>query len=149
MNDRFRLKAFDKEKKIMYQAVFIDSYRIVCYEKFEDIEMYRNSFISGYQEYMLDDENLVLIQCTGLKDKNGRLIYEGDILEVKNRNDIKRIYEIKLGFLVHFPNVNTYSWSAKDIAKPVLSTALSNLKHQGLAEIIGNIYNNPELSEAK
>jgi uncharacterized phage protein (TIGR01671 family) len=75
-----------------------------------------------------------LMQYTGLKDKNGKEIYEGDIMRVDDREtSIGEIVfddaEFKLK-MVKFKNV---LWKLK----------YKNQKRSG--EVIGNIYENPEL----
>ena len=69
-----------------------------------------------------------IIQCTGLKDKNGRLIYEGDIVKNGLHNDLVEWY--KGGFWVN-GFINGAKWNI-------------HYSHQNL-EVIGNIYENPEL----
>ena len=73
-----------------------------------------------------DPEEYVLMQFTGLKDKNGKEIYEGDILQDKFGNkDIVR-----------------YS-SFHDAGIDVQGLGCGVSFDKG--EVIGNIYENPEL----
>lgn len=65
-------------------------------------------------------------QCTGLKDKKGKLIYENDI--VTDGKEIGRIYWYKTGWAV-----TMFLWQHDP----------SEL------EVIGNIHENPELLEDK
>ncbi len=80
-----------------------------------------------------DHEDLVVMQYTGLKDKNGKEIYEGDLLGIQHKND----YEIAA---VH--------WGEAEWLAGVLALN-ANLFMDGKAhcdlEIIGNIYENPDL----
>lgn len=76
------------------------------------------------------------MQFTGLLDKNGKEIYEGDILSVPVQNGAK--YEIVF---------NEGGFTVKNIDSKG-STPASNeyLKvYAKQEEIIGNIYENPEL----
>ncbi len=72
--------------------------------------------------------NMPIMQYTGLKDKNGEEIYEGDILEWDHRKvkDGKAVEFIEGGFWIH--GINGFEMPAEH-----------------LREIIGNIHENPEL----
>ena len=74
-------------------------------------------------------------QYTGLKDKNGKEIYEGDILAAPHTYNIEIIYK-NGGFLMEFFD---------DIGEKCEYHLNKELIEQDDLEIIGNKYENPEL----
>jgi len=80
-------------------------------------------------------QKIILMQFTGLKDKNGKEIYEGDI--VKDENNIREV-------IFHIPDGvnNIYGFTQRDIKK---NEWVGFNKIENDFEIIGNIYENPEL----
>jgi uncharacterized phage protein (TIGR01671 family) len=79
--------------------------------------------------------NKNLMQFTGLKDKNGKEIYEGDILAAPHTYNIEIIYK-NGGFLMEFFD---------DIGEKCEYHLNKELIEQDDLEIIGNKYENPEL----
>ena len=79
------------------------------------------------------------LQFTGLKDKNGREIYEGDIIQNKS---LSMKGEIKMGY--HETSLGKhYGWFIHRYMKIGKDKATSwESPHW---EVIGNIYENPEL----
>jgi uncharacterized phage protein (TIGR01671 family) len=91
-------------------------------------------------------DEVILMQYTGLKDKNGKEIYEGDIVNIYHVIDKKRCnegkYKVKYektisGFPIILQPFTDYDEEIGGYHTP---------SH---FEVIGNIYENPELMEVK
>ena len=91
---------------------------------------------------MINEEDYFydLMQYTGLKDKNGTEMYEGDILST----DLDRPY-----LIVEFRN-GAFMFQCHDNGKDYydfMATTGENSNFTKYHEVIGNIYENPELLE--
>jgi len=120
-----KFRAWDKKEKRMF---IVENLRII-----------RDVLVNQDRKYSVSERGYVcrnkteIMQFTGLKDKNGKEIYEGDIL-LKNNGD---------RFLV-FWNNDALSYFVKN-----LRTGFENMLdlHKEPISIFGNIYENPELLE--
>ena len=95
---------------------------------------------SNSEEYVTIKPDRVL-QCTGLKDKNGKLIYEGDILGGIYHGYIEYCNECKCLQL----KVKDYGCLACE--GDLHWYELVEAEEQNELEVIGNIYENKELLE--
>ena len=96
-------------------------------------------WIEKRKEWLHFDDYECIMQSTGLKDKNGQEIFEGDILDYNGRKALVRWHGSYASFIYRFADElqkRNPEW------KPLY---LAYMK----CEIIGNIYENPELLEDK
>lgn len=81
-------------------------------------------------------------QYTGLKDKDGREIYEGDILQYigKRRDNMNKVYRRKVVF-----HEGMFALLSKEL--PVYSALNYHCMEDGRSawSVIGNVHDNPEL----
>ena len=104
-------------------------------------------FYSAYGEDNYFNQDAILMQSTGLKDKNGVEIYEGDILlsaASENQEDWKKwqVHYADGRFLVDYKQTPKDKRKRKNLE--IEDLCEDNVWLYGL-EVIGNIYETPEL----
>ena len=142
---KIKFRAWDKDYKYMNHKVMVgnvwdeESYHAhMIWVDRKDVDYECESGWMNFDEH----SNIELMQYTGLKDKNGTEIYEGDILST----DLDRPY-----LIVEFRN-GAFMFQCHDNGKDYydfMATTGENYDFTKYHEVIGNIYENPELLERK
>lgn len=107
----------------------------------------------AFEEYYLDAEDgmFEVMQYTGLKDKNGNEIYEGDIVRVGEFDDQVREGGSWLDSSVHKIEYGiAYQYPAFELEPELPHCDCNGLHYAHIElsiEVIGNIYEHPELLE--
>jgi len=87
----------------------------------------------------------VIQQFTGLKDKNGKEIYEGDIVNTIYPNDPP----LNIGDVIFYKETCAFRIKTIKQLLPIVTLRFVDDKPQGLLqvadEVVGNIFENPEL----
>lgn len=140
MQDRFRYRVFDNDDRKMHNVIFLN-YENNSVEWYNDNNKKRAAFIG----------EVPIVQCTGLKDKNDKLIYEGDIVKYfcpaeycsDGVHKCPECYSGENGSVHYDEDLAMYEYRSKSDECPLTD----NINTEEELEIIGNIYENPELLE--
>lgn len=120
MNE-IKYRIYGKENRIMYS-----------WEEILNFDSLKDTLKNGEKENQYYSQ---LLQYTGLKDKDGKEIYVGDILSDSEEKPLYVEFSTEYGafcFVDKFDSFGTTLYTTQD------------LHYEGLG-IIGNVYENPEL----
>ena len=134
MNREIKFRVWDVENKEMLEVQELD---------------FEPTFYGGriairpdqYNDYFYT-EDMILMQYTGLKDKNGKEIYEGDIVKITNKNS--KVIPIK-------PLIAQIVWSEEYLVYILITTSVKDA-FENLGdyidydiEVIGNVWEDSDL----
>lgn len=124
MIPKFRVWLTDIDQMLRVKALVFEKDKTRC--------------VCGYSfDFYLEDENATIMQSTGLRDKNDKEIFEGDIVKMA-----KDVYSEPTYYEVVRHHGGAYRLESKQHGCELW------LRHAD-CEVVGNIYENPELLEDK
>lgn len=129
MTPKFR--AWDKKIKMMIEISLIDF----------EMHVIRGTHWKFGETESIKFNDIALMQSTGLKDKNGKEIFEGDVVrQVRTQPTTEN--EVIIGVVTMIEGAWLIMNDNEQLASKLWSETDEN-------EIIGNVYENPELLEDK
>jgi len=111
-------------RRVKFRAWDVKNKKMLSWSEVKECLVATNFDI--YQE-----EDFILLEYTGIKDKNGKEIYEGDILSWKMRSPLYGQVE------KYYEETGVVGWKEKEAC---FTVGKSNFGFVHTSEIIGNIY---------
>nr|DAW50643.1 MAG TPA: YopX protein [Caudoviricetes sp.] len=124
-----RYRAWDSVKKEMFKDTF-------AITEIGQVVVVEQKFVTSSPDYVFVD-HLVIMQSTDMVDRNGNIIFEGDIVKMA-----KDVYSEPTYYEVVRHRGGAYRLESKQHGCELW------LRHTDCA-VVGNIYANPELLEEK
>lgn len=121
MKQEIKFRAWNKKDKVMVDVAAMNFGPSGLWSLIEDADDAELQLADSYE----------LMQYTGLHDKNGREVYEGDIV----KNEYGKVMEVQYDPRSAAFGVGDYYFGTIGSGKTL--------------EVIGNIFDNPELLEGK
>ena len=122
-----KLRAWDRDIRMMCDVLKID---------FGNRTLFYRHWLYGVSRE-IDLKEVIIVKSTGFKDVNGTEIYEGDIIQHSKKPNPCFSYPFKV------IQARTGEWRLDNFR---CGTVLA-FSNQDELEVIGNIYENPELLE--
>ena len=133
MNDRylFKAKRIDNGEWVQGVPFEIEGKQVILIKDNENLLRvhYLEENMWNAEIYVIEVDKSTICQCTGLKDKNGKLIWENDICKYQWRGKTK---------------IDVIKYDA-----PMFSYSRAMRWDLDQDEVIGNIFDNPELLESE
>ena len=123
MSREIKFRAWDKQNKNM-----------------EEVDLLGSNVLHIKNSEWENIEDFEVMQFTGLEDKNGAEIYEGDIVREQSKRFKNRYFIVEW-----LSGIGSYSFQPVD--KKAKSWPCFNIGTAKNLEIVGNIYKNKELLE--
>lgn len=155
MNDRylFKAKRLDNGEWIMgslIQNPFFKGVRSWISSEQEDKTRLRSISRSQALWNSIEVDSSTICQCTGLKDKNGKLIWENDIISHKYAKNYSLFgyTEKRKNYVIKWDNTMVYCGFRYHNGRNIFPLKRGTISN-GDDEVIGNIFDNPELLESE
>lgn len=148
MKDRYLSKA-----KRIKDGQWVEGYLVYSFTGIPFIVTEYDHILALVTRYEVDPETIC--QCTGLKDKNGKLIWENDILDgftYPYMSDGAHNYYAEVCWCSNVPAFGIYTQKYPKSKVRGISAGMTEIMEDWNSndwEVIGNIFDNPELLKSE
>ena len=135
----FKAKRLDNEEWVQGVPFEIEGKQVILIKDNENLLRvhYLEENMWTAEIYAIEVDESTICQCTGLKDKNGKLIWEGDIIECG----------VGTAKVICDKSAWRIEWVKDSIWRKDLYYWVREDKRE--VEVIGNIFDNPELLKSE